>query len=296
MHKTPLPFALIFTVVFSAGCLGSTNTSFEPALPADYSGMGWTAAFDAMVKKISAEYAFTEWKGINWTSLKNNYRVKVSEAESAGDLKAYYKAIRAFALEIPDGHVSLPADNLGLLDENIGAGYGLALAELDDGRFVASAIIKDGPASVAGIVTGAEITLWNGVPVSTAVSGQSTLWASRTMPTGDMKKLIQLELLARDAAGAAASVTHINPGALQPKTVELVAANDGYASLEAAGFIKVPAGSDAAKMVEWKVLDTGYGYIRLYYEIAIEDGKIVPGYPKVVYDLFRAAIQEMVDK
>ena len=42
------------------------SSSFLPPEPANLSGMGWTDAFDAMHVKFSTEYAFGEWKGIDW--------------------------------------------------------------------------------------------------------------------------------------------------------------------------------------------------------------------------------------
>jgi len=35
----------------------------------DYSDLSWTQAFDKMDRQLSKEYAFTEWKHIDWTSL-----------------------------------------------------------------------------------------------------------------------------------------------------------------------------------------------------------------------------------
>ena len=144
------------------------------------------------------------------------------------------------------------------------------------------------------ILAGARVTLWNDTEVAAAASAQSTLWSPRTMATADIKKLVQLALLARGAAGATARIAYWNPDASGPQTATLTAESDGYASFDAAGFIKTPSNSDTVKLVEWKVLETGYGYIRLYIETVLDNGKPVPGYPQKIYDMFKSAVSEMV--
>jgi len=40
----------------------------------DFSRFSWTQAFDKLYHKMAEEYAFTEWKGIDWEELYGRYR------------------------------------------------------------------------------------------------------------------------------------------------------------------------------------------------------------------------------
>ena len=40
----------------------------------DYSKSSWTEAFDLLHKRFSSEYAFSEWKGIEWDRLASEAR------------------------------------------------------------------------------------------------------------------------------------------------------------------------------------------------------------------------------
>jgi len=48
-------------------------------------------------------------------------------------------------------------------------GFGMAVAELDDSRVIAAAIVPNGPADLAGIAAGAEILSWGGEPVKAVI-------------------------------------------------------------------------------------------------------------------------------
>ena len=62
-------------VVFGALALGvsscgsQTSKTYKPPAVADLSGMPWSKAFEKLNEKIEREYAFTQWKGIDWEAL-----------------------------------------------------------------------------------------------------------------------------------------------------------------------------------------------------------------------------------
>ena len=139
----------------------------------DYSALAWPDAFKAAHFKFSREYAFSEWKGVDWPGLYSRFLPCVNQAQAVGDEKAYYLALHEYVCSIPDGHISLAAGNTAVLTalgkELVGGGFGMAVAELDDWRVIAAATVQNGPANLAGIAAGAEIVTWGGQPVKTAI-------------------------------------------------------------------------------------------------------------------------------
>ncbi|MGD2079339.1 MAG: peptidase S41, partial [Chloroflexota bacterium] len=74
----------------------------------DYSDLPYPEAFDNLVDKLSREYAFTEYKEIDWDALHEEFRPRFETAEDDNDSLAYRRALRDFSWSIPDGHVAGP--------------------------------------------------------------------------------------------------------------------------------------------------------------------------------------------
>jgi carboxyl-terminal processing protease len=148
---------------------------------ADCSGLTWTAGFQAAHTKFSREYVFTQWKGVDWPALYNQFYPRIVQAEATGDARAYYLALHDYVCSIPDGHVNLkvgddPALRPGCLNlirdicqSLLGGSYGLALAELDDGRTIAAAVAPLRAAAQVGMRPGAEILTWGGRSPAVAI-------------------------------------------------------------------------------------------------------------------------------
>ena len=50
--------------------------------PADYSALTWTDAFKAAHDKFSREYAFSDWKGIDWPGLYSRFLPSIVQAQT----------------------------------------------------------------------------------------------------------------------------------------------------------------------------------------------------------------------
>jgi hypothetical protein len=91
----------------------------------------WEQAFESMYQQLVTEYAFTEWKHLDWASLHDTYLPLIQKAQAEQDFNAYYIALREFLTEIPDGHVSITSLK-DIDDLYIGGGFGFAVTRLSD--------------------------------------------------------------------------------------------------------------------------------------------------------------------
>ena len=288
-----------------AGCSGGAETQPEtaeesataalaqpaPPQPEDLSSLSRTEAFERLHERLSTEYAFTEWKGVDWDAL---YAVHQPAVAAATNPSEYLVALRGYLGEVPDGHVGIrPADDAGTavvqdaVTAQSGGGYGMGLAELDDGRVIAAAVAPGSPAANAGMATGAEILTWNGLPVAEAISGMDTtgLVGVSNTATSEAQRLEQVRMLARGPVGAQAAVTFLNPGEAEPVTVEMQTVADNLEWSKLLTFVPIP--DLEAPPVSSQMIDSDIGYIRL---TALADPDDLAAYPAAVAEQFTAAV------
>ncbi|HUM24921.1 MAG TPA: S41 family peptidase [Anaerolineales bacterium] len=141
----------------------------------DYSTLSYTESFDKMFEVIRNEYAFADVPGEtpDWDALYAELKPRVEQAEKTSDPNAFYLALRDLTWAFDDGHVSLNGGQYFQQDfaTAVSGGYGFAIRELDDGRVIVIFVMDGGPAQAAGIQVGAEVTEFNGLPISDAISG-----------------------------------------------------------------------------------------------------------------------------
>lgn len=242
---------------------------YVPPTPEDLSAQTWTEAFDALVVKMSREYAFTAWKSIDWQALRSEYRPKVAKAQAANDDVAYLLALRDFTHELQDGHVQIRSAT-GEFESQVrkqlaGGGFGLIASRLDDGRVTATWVQRGGPAWKAGVRTGAVISRWNGLPIDTALARTSTALGP-AQPTRARVKYERLRFLVRDKVGAKRSLAFRNPGQ-QRKRATITAVDDKLKTLNMTDASSVFSKGWPTDMVESKILPGNVGYLRILAEI-----------------------------
>lgn len=304
-HKTwriLIVLVLILAVMTSAAWLLFFR---EAAPPGDYSALSWTEAFDKMYAQLSREYAFTDWKQVDWNNLYGEYAPQVSQAQEANDFNAYYVALRKFLTEIPDGHVSLT--NLREIDDlYIGGGFGFSAARLIDGSVIAAWVDPSGSAYISGIRAGDIITKWNGEGIGDALARVFTGFGGTSATTENLE-LKQVQYLTRAPVGTEVEITFMHGEDAPAQAVMLMAYDDGNLSLEKSYPSAVLSDkirsmylgiddSDPAPsaMVETKMLDGGIFYIKLWGELDadLQDTGTAPS----TLDLFRQAIHEANEK
>ncbi len=220
----------------------------------DFSSLSYTDAFDAMVAKLRTEYAFTEFKHIQWDKLAQTYRPRFEEADRTGDSAMYMLALRDFLWQIPDGHVAVyPFEYPLALDfvVNSEGGLGMVIGETDDGEVIVTYLNPGGPAEQAGIQRGAEILELNGEPILNVVSRNVPF--TSPFSTEHVRRLNQLVFAVRFPVNTRVSLTYRNPDGTED-TASLVAVQD-WDSFDIAFSTGATTGYELP--VEYRVLDNG---------------------------------------
>lgn len=238
-------------------------TLYEPQDIAvkDFSDQSYTEAFNNMFEIVSVEYAFNgiEGKQPDWDALYAELFPRIEEAEENDDPEAFYRAMRDFVLSFQDGHVNLSG---GLIENQIFAeetagGYGFAIRELDDGRVIVTYVVQGSPAAEAGMEVGAELTEFNGQPISEAI-GAVKPW-SAPHSTDFSLRYQQARYLLRAPLGTEATVTFTNPGGTA-QTLELSAINER----ESFSVTSLFAGFNPYGLpVDYDIFAPGVGYIKI---------------------------------
>ena len=230
----------------------------------DFTDMGYTEAFSALLDMMENEYAFSEFKEVDWEAIRAEYMPLFEQAEADNDSEAYQLALEDFAENaIPDGHIAVASQFLVAqgLPADIMGGLGIAIVELSDGRFIVNYIGENSPASDEGIEPGAEILDVNGVAVADAIEdlpGLNPPYSSDTL-----RRLEQIRQVMRFNVGDEVEITYQNPGDSEATTVTLTAVEESASRLASRNNVYgVPRGSNLP--VEYEVLENGYGYIAIY--------------------------------
>lgn len=229
----------------------------------DLSAKSWSEAFAGLRDTLAAEYPFTEWRRMDWTGLHARYASQVAEAEKGKDQRAYYRALRSFIWRIPDGHVGIGGDDLGLASEETDGWFGLDLVTLEDGRVVACRIAPDGSAARAGIEFGAEIVTWDGLPMRQAIEHVEVIWSPYPPATNEAKRVQQEKWLMRAKAGSSAEVTFRKRGETWQRSVTLTAEKTKPVNEE----LNFPREFFLSSAVKTGMLPGNFGYIQIKYEL-----------------------------
>lgn len=230
-------------------------------VPDDFSDLSYTEAFNALVDKAIREYPGTEFKGIDWEALREEFLPRFEEAEANNDTAAYVLAIRDFAWRIPDGHIQF-SDPIGVTTEEFvedtDGGLGMAAIETDDGRFLVHFVLEGGPAEEAGIELLAELIEVNGMPVEEAMAMEvvhSAPWS-----TEEWGRVQQLRYLLSAPVDTDFEITYQNPDADAPETVTLTTIPEresfAYTSIARDAPVNPP-------QISFEFLENNVGYVQV---------------------------------
>lgn len=109
LHRALRPFVLL-PLLFAAAIGPAVAQPAADDYVDDFSGLGWTPAFDAMHETMQRKYTFGEWKHAPWAALADDERAKIVVAEQQQNASQYYLALREYLLAIPDNHLVVASD------------------------------------------------------------------------------------------------------------------------------------------------------------------------------------------
>ena len=223
----------------------------------DFSALSYSQAFDAMIAKLRREYAFTEYKQIDWTQKSDEFRPQFVKAEEETDREAYINALGNLLRSIPDGHVS--SNYLAKrLETNTKGSLGLELSELNDGRIIVSALRSDGPAGNAGIRSGAEILAFNRRSTEDVLNGIVPGLGSAS--TESQTRIQKLRELVRFPSNTLVNLTYKNSGGAITNAT-LITVDE---QVHPASSFSTAVLNDFELPLTFYLLPDGYGYVQIH--------------------------------
>lgn len=296
----------VFCLALTLACLAAGSSlageADTGAQLTDYSQSAWTEAFDLLHARFSREYAFSDWKEIDWDTLASDARPVIHKAQETGDLEAYYLALRKYVSAIPDGHVRMSF--LPEIDQkHVDGGFGFAPVMLADGTVIAGWVGEGTEAYSAGLRAGDELLRWNNRPVREAIDAASAIFASNAA-TDEDALLKRTAYFARAAAGSQGKLLFRHASgetvsaALTAYNDEMVTIFKVYPGAVVSDRLRemiLGAGSDAPPlegMVTSEMMDGGIAYIRVWGELDL-DLSGTGSAPSTVA-LFQSAVEEAV--
>lgn len=244
-------------VTFDRSTVGKVQVGEDPGVATpDFSEQGIVESYDTLIDFLKERYVFNAFAGIDWDALAAQFRPQVEQAEQENNLGRYFLALFGFAQAIGDAHVYVQPGQSLTTPEAIavfnnalaytGAGLGAGAVELDDGRFVISDLVPNGPAAQAGLTFGTELVTLNGLSIEDAL----TKTPYPEFPgTDEARRLSRLRYLLNAPLGTSVEVGYRLPYATKTITDVITAA-----AAQAA------ASHDGIMPMEYRIVD-GFGYV-----------------------------------
>lgn len=232
----------------------------EGAALVDYSSLNYTDAFDAMVEKLRNEYAFTEYKGLNWDAVVKKYRPRFEEADRRGDRQLYLDTLSEIIWGFPDGHVSVRPFSLFVdrVRTAVEGGVGIAIRETDNRESYVVFVTPNSPAAQEGIRRGARVLAVNGRPIEDVITRTNPI--SETFSTEHNRRLAQARYALRfPLATGSVEIVYQNPGSA-PVTATLQIVNE----FDSFFYSPDPELTGYELPLDYRLLDSGLVYVKIY--------------------------------
>ena len=228
----------------------------------DYSDQSYSDAFNSLVDLLIKEYAFTEYKEIDWEAKRTEFLPRFEAAATDEDVREYQRALRDFSWSIPDGHVSgafVSED----FQQDIAGGLGIAIRETNEGPVIVNFVGEGSPAETAGITLGTEIVSIDGVAIADVIS--NAVAHSAPFSTDHFKRLQQMRYAVRFPIETEVELTWIDAdGEEVTETMKVIGEYDSFSFSSFArgttGF-EIPVAYELLESDEYGEND--YGYVKI---------------------------------
>lgn len=249
----------LLIVVSVGGMFSSVN---------NFSRLGYSEAFQAVVDTMQDKYVLSGWKEIDYEALASDILPMVEQAEQEQDEVAYDIALMRYCYRFHDSHVQYSFNDMQCEEEVrnrlAGNDYGFAMFTLDNGKTVAVLTEEDSEAYRVGIHDGTVVTAWNGVSVSEAEKEIECIYPDiSSFPVAENEEAIKSIFLA-GVGEEKQSITFIADDGTE-QTADIASRGSYRKRLEraiACFYHKdIPDGNFSTKM-----LSGDCGYLRIYSE------------------------------
>ena len=228
----------------------------------DYSEQSYPEAFNSLIDLLKKEYAFTEYKGIDWEAKRTEFLPLFEAAAANEDVRDYQRALRDFGWSIPDGHVSGPFVREDF-QQDIAGGLGIAIRETVEGPVIVNFVTEGSPAEAAGITLGTEIVAIDGVPIADVIS--NAVAHSAPFSTDHFKRLQQMRYAVRFPIETEVELTWIDEAG--EEVTETMKVISEFESFSFSSFARGTTGFEIP--VDYELLEAGdhgendYGYVKI---------------------------------
>ena len=228
----------------------------------DYSDQSYPDAFNSLIDLLKKEYAFTEYKGIDWEAKRAEFLPLFESAAADEDVRDYQRALRDFGWSIPDGHVSGPFVREDF-QQDIAGGLGIAIRETVEGPVIVNFVTEGSPAEAAGIELGTEIVAIDGVPIADVIS--NAVAHSAPFSTDHFKRLQQMRYAVRFPIETEVELTWVD--AEGEEVTETMKVISEFESFSFSSFARGTTGFEIP--VDYELLEAGdygendYGYVKI---------------------------------
>ena len=228
----------------------------------DYSEQSYPEAFNSLIDLLKKEYAFTEYKGIDWEAKRTEFLPRFEAAAEGEDSRDYQRALRDFSWSIPDGHVSGPFIREDF-QQDIAGGLGIAIRETEEGPVIVNFVTEGSPAEAAGIELGTEIVAIDGIPIADVIS--NAVAHSAPFSTSHFKRLQQMRYAVRFPIETEVELTWKD--AEGEEVTETMKVISEYDSFSFSSFARGTTGFEIP--VDYRLLETDeygendYGYVKI---------------------------------
>jgi C-terminal processing protease CtpA/Prc len=227
--------------------------------PYDFSNLSYIDAFESLFDVLRREYAFTEYKGIDWDNLYQELRPAFVEATETNNSTTYQYALQELVNAIPDGHIyaSLPMIGSALHTATSG-GVGISVRELDDGRIIVTYVVSGSPAEQAGVEVGAELLGINDAHPLDRVD-EIAFWVG-THSTDHVRRLHELRYITRFPVGESVLLTFRNPDSSEIQSAKMITISEQQSLAFSTDMFRVPQSNQP---ILFQMMPSGYAYVRI---------------------------------
>jgi len=174
--------------------------------PGDWTGLTYTKSFTALVDQMKIQYAFTDWKAVDFQALQDQYAPEVAKAEQAKDQAGYALALLNFLHSIPDGNIeAVDAGSRTVIKDlrakNVGGTYGFTVASTESGAVLVDTVTSP-ELTKAGIKPGAAVARIGAEGISDALNSTPTTWTASSNATREDQLVARLTYLTRGPVGS----------------------------------------------------------------------------------------------